>query len=161
MSHDKQVITSMSIVTGILAFTAIVFYLVASSVTDDMKESDGSVARMEEKVAKNIMPVGQVHVGEVPVEAVPAAAETVAAGPRSGQDVYNASCLACHSTGVAGAPKVGDKAAWSGRAANGLDSLVANATNGINAMPPMGTCGACSADELKAAVEFMLEKTGL
>jgi cytochrome c5 len=74
--------------------------------------------------------------------------------------VYNASCLACHSTGVAGAPKVGDQASWAPRAAKGLDSLLATAVSGLNAMPPKGTCADCSDEELKAAIEYMLSQSG-
>ena len=55
----------------------------------------------------------------------------VSSGPRSGEDVYNAACLACHSTGVAGAPKVGDAAAWIDRIAKGVDSLYASGIEGL------------------------------
>jgi predicted CxxxxCH...CXXCH cytochrome family protein len=74
--------------------------------------------------------------------------------------VYNASCLACHTTGAAGAPKLGDSPAWGARAAKGMDTLLSNAINGINAMPPKGTCAACSDDELKAAIEYILSQSG-
>ena len=79
-----------------------------------------------------------------------------AAAPKSGEQVYNGSCMACH---VAGAPKLGDKAAWAPRIAKGMDSLLASATNGLNAMPPKGTCMTCSSDELQAAVEYMVGKS--
>jgi cytochrome c5 len=123
----------------------------------------------EAQVEENIMPVGQVNVGSVP--AAPAAAEAAAAAPaaaepaaaaadRSGEEVFNAHCVACHGTGVAGAPKVGDSAAWAPRAAQGIDALLANAIKGLNAMPPKGTCMECSDAELKVAIEYMLSKSG-
>lgn len=74
---------------------------------------------------------------------------------RSGKDVYDSKCFACHGTGAAGAPKLGDKAAWEPRIAKGMDTLMTHAKNGFNAMPPMGTCMDCSDDELKAAIEYM------
>ena len=76
----------------------------------------------------------------------------------SGEEIYNINCRACHDTGVAGAPKLGDVNAWAPRIAAGMDSLLANATNGLNAMPPKGTCVSCSDAELLAAIEYMLSK---
>lgn len=78
--------------------------------------------------------------------------------PKSGEDVYNTTCHACHETGVGGAPKFGDKAQWKDRIAKGVDTLHAHALAGFNAMPPKGTCMACSDDEIKAAVDFMVKK---
>lgn len=68
---------------------------------------------------------------------------------------YNMFCVACHSTGAAGAPKVGDKAAWEPRLAKGMDALLATTKSGVGAMPPMGLCMDCSDDEFKAIIEFM------
>jgi len=78
---------------------------------------------------------------------------------RSGADVYNTKCTVCHATGAAGAPKLGDAAAWAPRAAVGVDALVASATKGKGAMPPKGLCMDCSAGELKAAVQHMLDNS--
>ncbi len=113
---------------------------------------------MEQAIQDNIRPVGSVAVAG---ESSSAAAANEPAAMRAGVDVYNASCMACHATGAAGAPKVGDKAAWAPRADQGIDVLLDHATNGLNAMPPKGTCGDCAADELKAAIEHMLSETGL
>ncbi|NVJ64916.1 MAG: cytochrome c5 family protein [Gammaproteobacteria bacterium] len=78
------------------------------------------------------------------------------AGPRSGEDVYNTYCTACHGTGVAGAPKLGDATAWAARMANGVDAVYANAINGVGAMPANGTCADCSEDEIKKTVDYIL-----
>ena len=88
-----------------------------------------------------------------------AAGEEVASGPRSGEEVYNASCGACHASGAAGAPKTGDAGAWAPRIAQGEATLVKHAIEGLNAMPPKGMCMTCSDDEIKAAVEYMVEKS--
>lgn len=102
-------------------------------------------------IKDRIKPVGQIHVAG-------AQAQTAAAsGPRSGADVFKSSCFACHGTGVMGAPKAGDAAAWNDRIAKGMDTLLNHAINGFNAMPPKGTCGNCSDEEIKAAIEHMIE----
>jgi len=78
--------------------------------------------------------------------------------PRSGETVFNTICKACHETGVAGAPKAGDKAAWAPRIATGIDALLKSATNGKNAMPARGGAADLTDDELKAAVEYLVGK---
>lgn len=105
----------------------------------------------DEEIAERIKPVGSVHVAGA------AATTAAAAGPRSGADVYNAACMACHAAGVLGAPKPGDAAGWGPRMEAGMDTVLANAINGIGGMPPRGTCANCSDDEIKAAIEHMIE----
>ena len=159
MSHEDRVFFGNFVgVLAVLVVIAFIFFFLADLATDGLDETPESNARQQAKIEENIRPVGQVNVGSVPASA--SAAPAAAAGPRSGDAVYNASCVACHSTGVAGAPKVGDNAAWGVRAAKGLDALLTNATNGINAMPPKGTCAACSEEELKAAIEYILSQSG-
>lgn len=90
-----------------------------------------------------------------------AAGATVAAADtkKSPEDIYNGSCMACHATGAAGAPKVGNAGDWAARIAQGKDTLYTHAINGLNMMPPKGTCGACSDDDIKAVVDYMVEKS--
>ena len=72
---------------------------------------------------------------------------------------YMASCFACHSTGAAGAPKVGDgmPVQWEPRLEKGLDAVVANTVNGLNTMPAKGLCFDCTDDDLRAIVQYMIE----
>jgi cytochrome c5 len=108
-------------------------------------------------IEERIRPVGTVCIeGE---ECGAPAAPAVAAGPRAGDDVYNTACAACHTSGAAGAPVTGDKAAWAPRINKGVATLVTNSIKGINAMPPMGMCMTCSEDEIKAAVEYMVQRS--
>ncbi len=111
----------------------------------------------ERATAERIQAVGKVCVEGKECEGVAAAASAPAAGaaPRSGEDVYKASCSACHGTGAAGAPKHGDKGAWAPRLAKGKPTLYDHALHGFNAMPPKGMCMTCSDDEIKAAVDFV------
>lgn len=78
--------------------------------------------------------------------------------PRDGATVFATVCKACHETGVAGAPKVGDKAAWAPRIATGMATLLKSATNGKNAMPARGGAADLTDDELKAAVDYLVGK---
>ena len=78
-----------------------------------------------------------------------------------GKEVYDKSCAMCHATGVAGAPKMGDKAAWSSRIASGADTLYANAIKGFKGdtgmMPPKGGNTSLSDEDVKAAVDHMVK----
>ncbi|ANG61383.1 hypothetical protein A8C75_02145 [Marinobacterium aestuarii] len=76
---------------------------------------------------------------------------------RGGEEIYNTKCGVCHAAGIAGAPKLGNAEEWAPRAAKGVESLLASAKSGINAMPPMGTCMDCSDTELTAAIQYMLD----
>lgn len=87
-----------------------------------------------------------------PAAAAPASA-TVAGG--AGEALYKQACSVCHVAGVAGAPKLGDKAAWAPRVGAGLDALTATVIKGKGAMPPKGGSTAPDAD-IKAAVQYML-----
>jgi cytochrome c5 len=73
-----------------------------------------------------------------------------------GKAVYEKTCVACHGTGVANAPKLGDKAAWGPRTGGGKAGLVASVKTGKGAMPPKAGNAALTDDEIGAAVDFML-----
>jgi len=94
------------------------------------------------------------------VAAAPAPAPAAAPAPATqtaaanGEAVYKQACFACHAQGVAGAPKLGDKAAWAPRLAQGLPAMVQSVVQGKGAMPPRGGSQASEA-ELRAAVEYM------
>lgn len=112
-------------------------------------------AAKEQAIAERLKPVGTVCVeGDACAAAV--VVEDVVLSP---EDIYNKSCMGCHTTGAAGAPKIGDAADWGARLAKGKDQLYSNAINGINAMPAMGLCMSCSEDDIKATVDFILGKS--
>lgn len=154
---------------------------------DDVKQAlmdkvDETTGDLQEKVSEvsSQMPEGmsesvseQVEaVSEVATEKLDAAVTTVTekaevmvtevtqASAAPGQDIYQKSCMSCHATGAANAPKLGDATAWGPRIAKGKDALYATAINGMpgTAMMARGTCSACSDDDLKAAVDFMVSK---
>ena len=125
---------------------ALMLMLLLSAVTTAGPVEDGIISR--------IQAVGDICIeGHACVEALVVAPS----GPRSAEEVYNSGCMACHTSGAAGAPKFRDAAAWSTRLAKGLDTLYSNAINGIGAMPAKGLCPTCSDEEIEIAVDYMLE----
>ena len=105
-----------------------------------------------QKIQERIKPVGTVCAG---AECGGAAAAPASSSARSGESIYSKACVACHGSGLLNAPKKGDKAAWDERYAQGEDTVLKHAINGLNAMPPKGTCNDCSDDELLSAIHFM------
>jgi cytochrome c5 len=76
-----------------------------------------------------------------------------------GEATYNKACVACHATGAADAPKLGDKAAWGPRIAQGTDVLYTSVLKGKGAMPPKAGQVNLSDDVIKAAVDYMVSKS--
>jgi cytochrome c5 len=88
--------------------------------------------------------------------AAPAAATQAAAAGGAAPALYTQTCQVCHAAGVAGAPKLGDKAAWAPRIAQGMDTLVATAIKGKGAMPPKGGAASASEADIRAVVTYMV-----
>jgi len=76
---------------------------------------------------------------------------------RTGKQVYESACIACHGTGAAGAPKFGDKVWLELEKKEGLKELVKDAIKGERAMPPKGGCTDCTDDEIRNAVTYMID----
>ncbi|MBV1787800.1 c-type cytochrome [Marinobacterium sp. D7] len=113
-------------------------------------------ATSDEAIIERIKPVGEVCIqGDESCGGAAAAATASTGGARSGEEIYNGKCAACHGSGVLGAPKFGTSEMADRLAEKGLDTLLSNALNGINSMPPRGTCADCSDDEIKSAIEYM------
>lgn len=100
-----------------------------------------------------------------PAPAAPPTPGAATAPPANtvGQGVYNRTCALCHAAGVAGAPKPGDRADWEPRIAQGMDVLYQHSIDGFTGskgfMPPRGGNASLSDDEIKAAVDFMVEQS--
>lgn len=106
-------------------------------------------------INQRTLPVGQVHLEGQTINATP----TIVGRPtvmRSAEDIYNTACHVCHSSGVAGSPKLGDKSAWAPRIQQGEATLFAHAIAGYKLMPARGTCDTCSDEEIKATVKHMI-----
>ena len=103
-----------------------------------------------ESVAARIQPVARFELG----------APAAAAGARNGESIVKATCAACHQTGVANAPKIGDAKAWAPRIKQGLKNLLASATKGKGAMPPRGGDNSLTDDEVTRAIVYMANQSG-
>jgi len=130
----------------------------------------GPGATHEQAVEERIRPIGQVAIagrpGETPAEpdgAAPAvaAAEPEAAQELGGQAVYQAACTACHTPGIAGAPRTGDEGAWGPRIEQGMDTLVSHAIEGFQGqagyMPPRGGHANLTDEQVRDAVQYMVD----
>ena len=112
-------------------------------------------------------PTAEAPATETPSPAAePAAPAAEAAAPaakpagKSGEEVVNSVCMMCHGAGVMGAPKIGDKASWAPRIAQGYETLVQHAIKGVRMMPPKGGNAALTDDEVAAAVAHMANQSG-
>ncbi len=139
------------VVIGLFLLVAVPFFFLQLATSG---RSSGDLS--EEAVARRIQPVAQVALA-TPAAAAPApAAEAApAASAGNGKKVYDSACVACHVAGVAGAPKLGDKAAWGPRLAAGIDGLTQSVIKGKGAMPPKGGNAAIPDADIKSAVEYM------
>ncbi len=98
------------------------------------------------------------EVAAPPAETAAAAAVAAAGGvERSGQEIYETRCFACHAAGVGEAPLFGSLEQWQPLIDKGMDTLVATSLTGLNLMPPMGTCISCTEAEMRAAIQYMLD----
>lgn len=154
MRQFSGVIAGFVVLTIALIFLA--RYMQPESTADD-NPSQGAL------VEKRIAPVGSVRSGEAGAAAL-AEAQTAAAGSApageivvDGAEVYGGLCKTCHDAGVADAPITGSDQMAARMSERGLDGLVQNAINGLNAMPPRGGNPTLTDDQIQAAVEFMLQ----
>lgn len=108
-----------------------------------------------EDIAMRLQPVVSLDKMRSSMSALAAAG---AAADQSPEQLYQSACLACHNTGAAGAPKLGDVGAWSERLAKGIDALVSSAIGGIGAMPPRGG-SQLSDEQIRRVVEYILAES--
>jgi cytochrome c5 len=162
---NKSYVTNVAMILGTtLALLVFMFILVSHhrKIPEKVRLDRGALLASA-SVAERIKPVGEVAVAGA--QQAPAKSPAAAPAPavRDGQQVYQASCVACHDAGVAGAPKVGDKGQWSTRIAKGPEALYTSAVNGVTGsagvMPAKGGNPTLSDAEVKAAVDYMVGRS--
>jgi cytochrome c5 len=173
--HSSPIKTPKQLIVVVVLAFAVPIALIAMLthlVTSGPDTSKNNPALSEEAIAKRLKPVGEVAVDPnqpkpapvaatpAPVAAVPAAVPPAKGGADTGKgkQIYDTTCMVCHTAGVAGAPKLGDKAAWAPRLKEGMPAVYAIAMKGKGAMPPKGGNAALSEADVKVAVDYMVSK---
>ena len=156
---DREFLKLFSGLMGALVALTVVLFVLAQILGGQGKPADVVTASAEARaIAERIKPIGEVTVNDKgPMNGIIATAN--AAGANKGKTVYDQACVACHGTGVAGAPKLGDKAAWKDRLAKGNPTLYDHAIKGFQGktgvMPPKGGAMHLPDADVKAAVDYM------
>lgn len=151
-SHEGPIKTPKQLAWAVFfAFVVPIFVIVllANYVSTDAKPAAGSVGLEEQAIAARIQPIGSIKLKDA----------SSAGALKTGEQVFQAQCAACHGTGAMGAPKFGDAAAWAPRIKTGFEALLNSALKGKNAMSPQGG-GEHSDVEIARAVVYMANNAG-
>ena len=150
--HDDQhsnpsTLQPMVIIFGLLLAAAVVVgLLMAKPAAEEAAPAAAQVADVKENIAPvavaEVAPASEAHV------------------EKSGADVVKGGCAMCHATGMMNSPKIGDKAQWEPRIAQGYETLVKHAIEGIRTMPAKGGNPALTDGEIAAAVAEMANQAG-
>ena len=169
-NSDKATIRQLVIMVGGLVVLTLVLMFAGYEIYDHApKETNPNASAA---VVDRIAPAGAVYAGNTGRAAMQAAADAAAkaaasqvayGGTTDGKTIFNDLCTSCHTAGVAGAPKVGNKAMWAPRIAEGLDTLIKHATEGYhgpdgNYMPAKGGNPALTDAQVKAAVTWIVDQ---
>lgn len=150
-----------------IVFVAVLSTLIMAGCDSQQQDkASGKAEPIKTEVVQSTtdMPEAMVTQSTVPAEPVAVKADVVEKTPvkaaMTGEQVYKKSCIGCHASGAAGAPKLGDASVWKARIDKGMTTLYSSALKGVpgTAMMPKGTCAACSEVELNAAVDYMVSK---
>lgn len=162
--HDRTFIRTFLLVLGALVAFTFVIIVIARTIIS-VTQPEEMLPKQRERVERRAAPVFAVVTDPAQVQRVAmkdGGGDKAPAQPKSGQEIYQSVCSACHQAGVAGAPKFGDAGAWQPRVdARGESGLVDHALNGFNAMPAKGGNPALSDEDVKRAVEYILEQAGV
>lgn len=153
--HQSLIRTPKQLVVAVTGFFLIIvlgIILLVTFVTSTATTGAGTDGQSAEAISNRIRPVSEEGFTLVDANA-----------PRvlqAGGAVYAATCAACHDSGMAGAPKTGDNGVWGARLAQGYDTLLKHAIEGIRAMPAKGGNPDLDNLEVERAVVFMANKSG-
>lgn len=167
VNHDQVFLKRFSAIIVALAVLTLVLILTARALYDSAPKEPNTLA--EQRTIERLRPVGAVYAGETGAAAMAAAAEAAAkaaaskvayGGSLDGEHIYNQLCGACHTSGVAGAPKL-EQADWAARLPQGVDTLIKHAIEGYHGstgiMPARGGNPALSDAQVEASVRWMLD----
>ncbi len=159
--HDQHFYDTFLLVLGILVAFAFGMYWLANSIASDTPGAyEKGSSTQEQLIDQRLAPMSDVQIsGDAKTqmaEAAPAGAPAAGGAPKSGKEIWQGTCSACHGSGLLGAPKIGDKAAWAPRIAKGLDTLKDHALHGFNNMPAHGGNMALTDADVVSALEYMV-----
>lgn len=160
--QDSVFVRNFALVIAMLVGVTVLLIVIANSLFGD--EDPAREALAEERASENLSPSFAVRLSGEPAPAIasaePEAGEGEVMEVRSGEQVVQAVCIACHQGNFQNAPAVGDAEGWGERIDKGWETLISNVTDGYGNMPAQG--GAASQEEIRAAIEWMVEsETGL
>ena len=150
--HEGPIKTPKQLIWAVLAsfiVPIVIIIMLVNFVTSGSKSGAGSDGMGAEAIARRLQPIGAVEIRDASAPAV----------LRSGEQVYTGQCAACHGTGAAGAPKLGDAGAWAARLKTGYEAMLNSALKGKGAMAPQAG-GEYSDHELGLAVVHMANQSG-
>jgi cytochrome c5 len=162
-AHDKKFFDNFMLVLGVILLITVFLFFLARQMSGNTQEQ----WLQQEPEAKalsdaRLKPVGTVVQAGDP-QPQQATVQAPVAAARSGADVYAEACAACHGAGIAGAPRIGDSAAWAPRIGQGMDTLVMHATQGFQGnagyMPAKGGRVDLSDADVASAVEHMVSQS--
>ena len=156
---NKEFSISVILVVGLLLAVGLIYLFVFSVAENGFgKNMERVNMQPDSNLAMRIKPV--VTLEDILGEKTASGEELPEVAAKLPKELYDGACMACHSSGVAGAPKLGDGVAWGARYEVGLDALLSSAIAGKGAMPPNGGT-TYSKDEIRSVIEFMLTEAGL
>jgi len=168
LNRDQKFFDMYTLVIGVLVLVMMALFVIATKMSDVTQDiytstSEEYLASVEER----LRPVGGVY---LPGDEANASKPQVAEAPKpepvattmTGPQVFNEACIACHGSGIGGAPMLSDAANWAPRIEQGLDTLHSHAINGYQGsagyMPPKGARMDLSDQEIYDAIDYMLSE---
>lgn len=168
MKRDQKFFDMYSLVIGVLAIFALGIFVLAMRMSESTQGAfTTETEEYQAEIRERMLPFGQVYMPgddlaaaaeEAPAAAAPEPVATTLTGPQ----VYNAACIACHGTGIGGAPAISNTQAWGPRIEKGMETLQQHAIEGFTGtagyMPPKGGRLDLSDQEVRDAVEYMVSQ---
>ena len=165
--HDQHFYDSFLLVFGALFVFTVAVYWIATAIADNEPGAyNRGGAVQEQLIDQRLAPIGDVHIAgsSATQTASPAPAPTggsdANAAVLTGKQIWEGTCSACHASGLIGAPKIGDLAAWKPRLAEGLKTLESHALHGYKQMPAHGGNPALTDAQVIKALDYMISQSG-
>jgi len=166
--HDTHFFNMFSLVLGILVAIAILLFAFAKLVGEETQVQHVRIDPLTRKAVEDrTSPFARTAIAgqdnaALEIQEGSGDTATAAALPTTGEGLYNLACVACHGAGIAGAPKIGDKAAWGPRLAKGMPTLYRHSLEGFQGqtgvMPPKGGRVDLADDLIRMGVDYMVEQ---